>query len=47
LRRRGDPHFERTAARWLGRLLLKTPATLRDARFAVVLRRAAPASTTT
>jgi HEAT repeat protein len=33
----GDPRFERAAVRWLGRLLLETPATLRDARFAVVL----------
>lgn len=33
----GDRRFERAAVRWLGRLLLETPATLRDVRFAVVL----------
>jgi hypothetical protein len=33
----GGPRFQRAAVRWLGRPLLETPATLRDARFAVVL----------
>ena len=32
-----DPRFERAAVRWLGRLLLETPTSLRDARFALVL----------
>jgi hypothetical protein len=32
-----DPRFERAAVRWIGRLLLETPTTLRDARFALVL----------
>jgi len=32
-----DPRFERAAVRWVGRLLLETPTTLRDARFALVL----------
>jgi hypothetical protein len=33
----GDPRFDRAAARWLGRLLLETPAGLSDARFALAL----------
>jgi hypothetical protein len=32
-----DPRFERAAVRWAGRLLLETPTSLRDARFALVL----------
>jgi hypothetical protein len=32
-----DPRFDRAAARWLGRLLLETPAGLSDARFALAL----------
>ena len=32
-----DPRFERAAVRWMGRLLLETPTSLRDARFALVL----------
>jgi hypothetical protein len=34
---RGDPRFERAAARWVGRLLTETPARLSDARFALAL----------
>jgi hypothetical protein len=33
----GDPRFDRAAARWIGRLLIETPAGLRDARYALVL----------
>lgn len=33
----GDPRFERAAVRWIGRLLLETPADLSDARFALAL----------
>ena len=32
-----DPRFDRAAARWVGRLLTETPATLSDARFALAL----------
>jgi hypothetical protein len=32
-----DPRFERAAVRWLGRVLLETPTTLRDARYTLVL----------
>jgi hypothetical protein len=32
-----DPRFERAAARWVGRLLVETPATLSDARYALAL----------
>jgi hypothetical protein len=34
---RDDPRFERAAARWVGRLLVETPATLSDARYALAL----------
>jgi hypothetical protein len=34
---RGDPRFDRAAARWIGRLLIETPAGLGDARFALAL----------
>jgi hypothetical protein len=34
---RHDPRFERAAARWIGRLLIETPADLSDARFALAL----------
>lgn len=37
LAERDDPRFDRAAARWLGRLLLETPAGLGDARFALAL----------
>lgn len=37
LAERADPRFDRAAARWLGRLLLETPAGLSDARFALAL----------
>jgi hypothetical protein len=37
LAQRGDPRFERAAARWVGRLLTETPADLSDARFALAL----------
>ena len=37
LEQRGDPRFERAAARWVGRLLTETPADLSDARFALAL----------
>ena len=37
LAERGDPRFERAAARWVGRLLTETPADLGDARFALAL----------
>lgn len=33
----GDPRFDRAAARWIGRLLVETPAGLRDARYALAL----------
>jgi HEAT repeat protein len=32
-----DPRFDRAAARWIGRLLIETPAGLSDARFALAL----------
>lgn len=32
-----DPRFDRAAARWVGRLLVETPAGLADARFALAL----------
>ncbi len=32
-----DPRFERAAVRFVGRLLVETPTSLRDARFALVL----------
>jgi hypothetical protein len=34
---RGDPRFDRAAARWIGRLLIETPAGLSEARFALAL----------
>ena len=37
LAQRGDPRFERAAARWVGRLLTETPTGLSDARFALAL----------
>ncbi len=37
LAQRGDPRFERAAARWVGRLLTETPADLSDARFPLAL----------
>jgi hypothetical protein len=33
----GDARFDRAAARWVGRLLIETPAGLSDARFALAL----------
>ena len=33
----GDPRFDRAAARWVGRLLVETPAGLCDARYALAL----------
>ncbi len=33
----GDERFDRAATRWLGRLLIETPAGLSDARFALAL----------
>lgn len=33
----GDPRFDRAAARWVGRLLIETPAGLGDARYALAL----------
>lgn len=32
-----DPRYERAAVRWIGRLLMETPTTLRDARFALAM----------
>ncbi len=37
LAERGDDRFDRAAARWVGRLLVETPADLRDARYALAL----------
>ncbi|MGH2941241.1 MAG: hypothetical protein ACRDLN_00480 [Solirubrobacteraceae bacterium] len=37
LAEQGDPRFDRAAARWIGRLLLETPLSLSDARFALTL----------
>lgn len=37
LAERGDDRFDRAAARWVGRLLVETPAGLRDARYALAL----------
>jgi len=37
LAQRGDPRFERAAARWVGRLLTETPGDLSGARFALAL----------
>ena len=37
LAQRGDPRFDRAAARWVGRLLTETPAGLGDARYALAL----------
>jgi hypothetical protein len=34
---KGDPRFDRAAARWIGRLLIETPAGLSDARYALAL----------
>jgi hypothetical protein len=39
----GDPRFDRAAARWIGRLLIETPASLSDARFALALVERLPA----
>ena len=34
----GDPRFERSAARWIGRLLTETPpTTLKEARWAIAM----------
>jgi chorismate-pyruvate lyase len=34
----GDPRFQRSAARWIGRLLTETPAmTLKEARWAIAM----------
>jgi hypothetical protein len=40
---KADPRFDRAAARWIGRLLVETPAGLRDARFGLVLVERLPA----
>ena len=37
LAEQGDDRFGRAAARWVGRLLIETPADLRDARYALAL----------
>lgn len=37
LAERRDGRFDRAAARWIGRLLIETPADLRDARYALAL----------
>lgn len=39
----GDPRFDRAAARWVGRLLVETPACLGDARYALALVERLPA----
>lgn len=39
----GDPRFDRAAARWIGRLLVETPAGLREARYALALVERLPA----
>ncbi len=39
----GDPRFDRAAARWVGRLLVETPAGLGDARYALALVERLPA----
>lgn len=41
---KGDPRFDRAAARWLGRLLLERPVSLGDARYASALVERLPAS---
>ncbi|MEA2155690.1 MAG: hypothetical protein QOE11_1830 [Solirubrobacteraceae bacterium] len=38
-----DPRFDRAAARWIGRLLVETPAGLPDARYALALVERLPA----